>query len=78
MGRELQFRKKFNEEDARFYLSEIVLALEYLHNMKIVYHNLKINNILLDSEGHIRLTNFGVSGNIDKEKNSSFPFSDEM
>ena len=45
----------------QFYAAEIVLALDYLHEQGIMYRNLKTNNILLDSEGHVRLTNFQVS-----------------
>ena len=45
----------------RFYASEVVLALEYLHKQQIVYRDLKPENILLDKEGHVRLTDFGFS-----------------
>lgn len=52
---------RFNEPRARFYASEIVLALEHLHKLDIVYRDLKPENILLDEEGHVRLTDFGLS-----------------
>ena len=53
--------QKFEEERIRFYTVEIVLALEYLHSNGIIYRDLKPENILLNSEGHIILTDFGLS-----------------
>jgi len=53
--------KRFDENRAKFYAAEIVLALEYLHSMGVVYRDLKPENILLDCEGHVRLTDFGLS-----------------
>ena len=52
---------KFDEKRAQFYIAEIVLALEYLHKEGIVYRDLKPENILIDKEGHIKLTDFGLS-----------------
>jgi serine/threonine protein kinase len=51
----------FTEEMARFYAAEVLLALEYLHLKNIIYRDLKPENVLVDSEGHIRLTDFGLS-----------------
>ena len=53
----------FSELRARFYCGEILLALEHLHSNGILYRDLKPENILLDNEGHIRLTDFGLSKN---------------
>jgi serine/threonine protein kinase len=52
---------RFTEDRARFYMAELVLALEYLHLQGVVYRDVKPENILIDSEGHIRLTDFGLS-----------------
>uniref|UniRef100_A0A3B4AZM4 Ribosomal protein S6 kinase n=1 Tax=Periophthalmus magnuspinnatus TaxID=409849 RepID=A0A3B4AZM4_9GOBI len=54
-------RDHFSEEAVRIYIGEIILALEHLHKLGIVYRDIKLENILLDSEGHIVLTDFGLS-----------------
>ena len=51
----------FTEEDAKFYLAEVASALLHLHSLGIIYRDLKPENILLDVEGHIMLTDFGLS-----------------
>lgn len=57
----LSKRGRFSEEIARFYFCEVLLGLEYLHARNILYRDLKLENILLDEDGHVRLTDFGVS-----------------
>ena len=52
---------KFPEKRAKFYIAELVLALEYLHGNSIVYRDLKPENILVDIEGHLKVTDFGLS-----------------
>ena len=52
---------RLDEEIAKFYFSEVLLALEYLHENGIIYRDLKPENILLDHEGHVVLTDFGLS-----------------
>lgn len=52
---------EFSEEVVKFYASEVILALQYLHKLNIIYRDLKPENILLDEYGHIRLTDFGLS-----------------
>lgn len=52
---------RFAEGRCRFYASEILLAIEYLHRLNIIYRDLKPENILLDAEGHVKLTDFGLS-----------------
>ncbi|XP_053567023.1 ribosomal protein S6 kinase alpha-2 [Bombina bombina] len=59
----------FTEEDVKFYLAELALALDHLHTLGIIYRDLKPENILLDEEGHIKITDFGLSKeSIDHDK----------
>lgn len=50
------------EDHARFYLAEIVVALAELHRHNFVFRDLKLENILIDQRGHVRLTDFGLAG----------------
>ncbi|RHY33012.1 hypothetical protein DYB32_001993 [Aphanomyces invadans] len=53
--------RRFSQTKARLFAAEILLALQELHKHDIIYRDLKPENILLDLEGHIRLTDFGLS-----------------
>ena len=44
-----------------FYCGEVLLCLEYLHSHNLIYRDLKPENLLLDSDGHIKITDFGLS-----------------
>jgi serine/threonine protein kinase len=57
----LQKEGRFDEKRAKFYIAELILAIQHLHNSDIVYRDLKPENILLDANGHIALCDFGLS-----------------
>ncbi|XP_042165184.1 ribosomal protein S6 kinase alpha-4 isoform X2 [Oncorhynchus tshawytscha] len=68
-------RDHFSEEEVRIYIGEIILALEHLHKLGIVYRDIKLENILLDSEGHLVLTDFGLSKEfLEEEKERTYSF----
>ncbi|KAG9140795.1 hypothetical protein Leryth_022760 [Lithospermum erythrorhizon] len=64
-----------DEEVARVYVAEVVLALEYLHSIPVVHRDLKPDNLLIAHDGHIKLTDFGLSkvGLIDSTDDLSGP-----
>ncbi|XP_077826109.1 calcium/calmodulin-dependent protein kinase kinase 1 isoform X2 [Macaca mulatta] len=53
--------KPFSEEQARLYLRDVILGLEYLHFQKIVHRDIKPSNLLLGDDGHVKIADFGVS-----------------
>ena len=60
----IEEKGKLSLEDARLYLAEIALALQYLHSIGVIYRDLKLENIMLDADGHIKLVDFGLSKDI--------------
>uniref|UniRef100_A0A8C7KQF0 non-specific serine/threonine protein kinase n=2 Tax=Oncorhynchus TaxID=8016 RepID=A0A8C7KQF0_ONCKI len=56
----LSRERVFSEDRTRFYGAEIVSALDYLHSAKIVYRDLKLENLMLDKDGHVKITDFGL------------------
>jgi len=58
----LAIERTFSEETSAFYMAELVLALNHLHrHLRVIYRDLKPENCLLDSDGHLLLTDFGLS-----------------
>jgi serine/threonine protein kinase len=57
----LRREQRFSEDRARFYAAEVILALSHLHQNGILYRDLKPENILIDQEGHVKITDFGLS-----------------
>ncbi len=60
LGSILEKMGRFDESVARFYIAEIILAVEYLHSCNIIHRDLKPDNLLLDKHGHIKLTEYFI------------------
>ena len=57
---------RFNNATSLFYAAEIVSALDYLHARSIVYRDLKPENLLLDIDGHLKITDFGFAKQLEE------------
>ena len=63
--------KQFNEEQSKFMICCILLALEYLHSNNIIHRDIKPENLVFDSNGYIKLTDFGIAKIYDKNVDNS-------
>ena len=54
-------KRKFKEDETRFFLACIVIALEYMHSHKVIHRDLKPENLVFDEKGYVRVTDLGVS-----------------
>uniref|UniRef100_A0AC34PXN5 Ribosomal protein S6 kinase n=1 Tax=Panagrolaimus sp. JU765 TaxID=591449 RepID=A0AC34PXN5_9BILA len=61
-------RKQFDIATTKILLAELVAALDLIHQQGVLYRDLKLENILLDSDGHIKLTDFGLSKELKEQR----------
>ena len=54
-------KDKLTEEEARFYIAELILAVESIHKLDCIHRDIKPDNILIDKDGHIKLSDFGLA-----------------
>lgn len=54
-------KTRLSETEARLYLAEILVGIEELHKNGIIHRDIKLDNVLLDKDGHIKMTDFGLS-----------------
>jgi len=71
---QIQKSRRFSEERSKFYASEVILALMFLHNNGVIYRDIKLDNILLDREGHCKLADFGMCRDGVKDGNLATTF----
>ena len=64
----MQQQRRFSEENARFYGAQVALALGELHRKKIIYRDMKPENILLDVDGYVALADFGLAKIVDENQ----------
>lgn len=60
------------ESTVKFYIIELILGLEFLHKNNVIFRDLKPENILLDSEGHLRISDFGLSKLLENPKDKAY------
>jgi len=65
VGGDLKFHlnkdERFHEQRARFYAAEVLLGLEHIHSKGIIYRDMKLENVLLDEQGHCRISDLGLA-----------------
>ncbi|PAA46433.1 hypothetical protein BOX15_Mlig010466g1 [Macrostomum lignano] len=64
--------KRFSYEEAKFYVAQVLLAFEYLHKMRVVYRDLKPENLMLDRSGYVQLADLGFAKLLDANRERTY------
>ena len=62
----LKNEKKFKEDVVVFYAIQLIMAIDYLHNKNIIHRDLKLENIMIDLEGYIKIIDYGLAKKLDE------------
>jgi len=62
----------FSEDVTRFYMAECILAIEAVHNLGYIHRDIKPDNVLIDRNGHLKLSDFGLSTGLDKGSDGEY------
>lgn len=62
-------RKAITEPETRFYMHQILLGVQYLHSKRIIHRDLKLGNLFLDDDLHVKIGDFGLAAKIEFEGN---------
>jgi polo-like kinase 1 len=63
----LKRRKRFTEPEARYFLTQIVSAVQYMHRCRVMHRDLKLGNVFLDKQMNVQVGDFGLAALIEKE-----------
>lgn len=67
-------KKRFDEETVRFYGSQLAMAIGYLHSKGIAHRDLKLENILVDETGYIKIIDYGLAKMLKETGDESYSF----
>merc|ERR1719213_101292 len=68
----LMKKDTLSEECSQFYVMETALAIDYIHNLGFIHRDIKPDNLLLDANGHIKLSDFGLCTGLKKSHRTEF------
>jgi len=68
----LMKKDTLSEEEAQFYIAETVLAIDYIHSLGFIHRDIKPDNLLLDSKGHVKLSDFGLCTGLKKSHRTEY------
>ena len=67
-------QKQFNESRAKFYAAILAMALGHLHKLNFIYRDLKLENILIEEDGYLSLTDFGLTKKLKSKDEATTSF----